>query len=50
MAFVISACFCCIFRLKSLMFIIFLRVLIGDRGNNANFAAKSWLVHSYRRR
>ena len=38
MAFVISACFSCIFRLKSLIFIIFLRVLIGDWGNISNFA------------
>ena len=38
MAFVISACFSCIFRLKSLIFIIFLRVLFGNWGNNANFA------------
>ena len=41
MAFVISACFSCIFRLKSLMFIIFLRVLFGDSLKMITFVAAS---------
>ena len=41
MAFVISACFCCIFRLKSLIFIIFFGVLFGNSLKMITFVAAS---------